>query len=346
NGATGGTVPQDNKTYEENAQATVQGNSGHLVRTGYTFAGWNTEADGKGTSYAEKATFQLGKANVTLYAEWTANPPITGGGSASNGNAYSPPTKVNITLQTNGGTLLEPLAIPSNTKMSDLPIPTREGYRFEGWYQDEALTKPWTAEMMVRENLSLYAKWTALPVEESESPQPIEPIVTFKDVEKHWAKEMIEELAAQGIIQGYEDGSFHPNAPISRMHVAVLLTRAFSLEAVREVDDFSDVPSTHTYYDAIHTLYRAGIVDGSNGAFLPAEKMTRAQLAKVLVGVRGQTPTGTSTFKDVASEHWSAGYIAVLEREGIALGDNGYFRPNEPVTRAQFVAFLSRIMQK
>ncbi|MBE1555344.1 S-layer homology domain-containing protein [Sporosarcina limicola] len=29
----------------------------------------------------------------------------------------------------------------------------------------------------------------------------------------------------------------------------------------------------------------------------------------------------------------------------MALGDNGYFRPNEPVTRAQFVTFLSRIMQ-
>ncbi|MGE7090323.1 hypothetical protein ACQKII_02445 [Lysinibacillus sp. NPDC048646] len=48
--------------------------------------------------------------------------------------------------------------------------------------------------------------------------------------------------------------------------------------------------------------------------------MTRAQLAKVLVGVLGLTPEGTISFADVASEHWSAGYIAVLEREGIALG--------------------------
>ncbi|AVK83152.1 hypothetical protein C3943_06030 [Lysinibacillus sp. B2A1] len=38
--------------------------------------------------------------------------------------------------------------------------------------------------------------------------------------------------------------------------------------------------------------------------------------------------------------------MAVLEREGIVLGDNGHFRTNEPVTRAQFVAFLYRIMQQ
>ena len=55
----------------------VQGNSGNLVRTGYTFKGWNTQADGKGISYAENATFQMGKADVILYAQWTANPTYT-----------------------------------------------------------------------------------------------------------------------------------------------------------------------------------------------------------------------------------------------------------------------------
>lgn len=139
--------------------------------------------------------------------------------------------------------------------------------------------------------------------------------------------------------------SFRPNASISRMHVAVLLARAFSLEPVREVADFSDVPSTHRYYEAIHMLKKAGIIDGSNSAFHPNEKMTRAQLAKVLVGILGMTPEGTSSFADVASTHWSAGYIAILEREGIAIGDNGYYHPNVPVTRAQFVTFLYRIME-
>ena len=67
-------MPQDDQKYEENALVTVKVNSDNLVKIGYTFKGWNTQADGKGISYAENATFQMGKADVILYAQWTANP--------------------------------------------------------------------------------------------------------------------------------------------------------------------------------------------------------------------------------------------------------------------------------
>lgn len=422
NDATSGQVPPYHALYEGEV-IVIEGNSGNLVRKGYTFVGWSTIQDGSGDIYDEGDQLLIGKANLTLYAKWTPNiysvtfesnggsvvkekqvayntkmseltapsrqghtfigwykdtalteewdvtvdvvtetmilyakwtmnSPTTGGGGnpitppVTNDNDDSPPAKVKITLHTNGGTVIEPIDITYNTKVSDLPVPTREGYRFDGWYQDEALTKQWQEETIMRENVSLYAKWTALPVEEPEPPQPSKPIVMFDDLKGHWAKEMIEELAVLGIIRGYEDGTFRPNASISRMHVAVLLTRAFSLEVVREADDFSDVSTTHHYYEAIKTLQQAGIIDGVDGAFLPSENMTRAQLAKVLVGVLGLTPEGTSSFADVDQKHWSTGYIAVLEREGIALGDNGAFNPNKPVTRAQFVAFLYRIMQR
>ncbi|MGE7110896.1 S-layer homology domain-containing protein [Lysinibacillus sp. NPDC047702] len=293
------------------------------------------------------ATSSVAKVQVKL-----ANPQTSGSGTTSSNDNNLSPAPVKITLHTNGGTTLAPIEIAYNTKISQLPVPAREGFRFDGWYQDAEFTKPWEKEMLVRENIALYAKWTALLVKESEKPQePQEPqlpkpVVTYGDLSHHWAKEMVEELATLGIIQGYEDGTFRPNAPISRMHVAALLTRAFPFEPVRAVYNFSDVSSTHPYYDAIITLQQAGIIDGTNGAFLPTEKMTRAQLAKVLVGVLGLTPEGASSFTDVDSQHWSAGYIAVLEREGIALGDNGKFRPNEVVTRAQFAAFLHRIMQQ
>ncbi|AVK85909.1 hypothetical protein C3943_21630 [Lysinibacillus sp. B2A1] len=346
NGATGGQVP-NSRQFEENETVSVQENRGQLVRIGYTFKGWNTQADGKGTYYAEKATFPMGKVNITLYAQWTANPPTTGGNTTppsapsnndapltSNGNDFSLLAPVKITFHTNGGTV------------SDLPVPTRAGYRFVGWYQDKALTEQWAGEALEKENLVLYAKWIPLQVEEppKEPYQPKPSVVTFDDIRQHWAKDLIEELATQGIIRGFEDGTFRPDESISRMHVAALLAKAFSFEAVRTADDFSDVPPTHPYYNAIQALQQAGIVDGSNGAFLPTENMTRAQLAKVLVGVLGLKPEGTSSFTDVDSTHWSTGYIAVLEREKIALGDNGYFHPNTPVTRAQFVAFLHRII--
>jgi uncharacterized repeat protein (TIGR02543 family) len=71
NGSTGGTIPVDSGLYLSGATVTVLGNTGSLVKTNYTFAGWNTQADGLGTTYAPDATFTMGSANVTLYAKWT-----------------------------------------------------------------------------------------------------------------------------------------------------------------------------------------------------------------------------------------------------------------------------------
>ena len=77
NGATGGSVPTDNIAYSSGATVTVKGNTGDLVRAGYTFGGWNTQADGNGTNYtAGTGTFSI-TANTTLYAKWNAKT-ITG----------------------------------------------------------------------------------------------------------------------------------------------------------------------------------------------------------------------------------------------------------------------------
>jgi uncharacterized repeat protein (TIGR02543 family) len=68
NGANGGSAPADTTG---NGNVTLRTNSGSLAQTGYTFEGWNTQADGQGTSYAEGATYNL-TVDITLYAEWAA----------------------------------------------------------------------------------------------------------------------------------------------------------------------------------------------------------------------------------------------------------------------------------
>ena len=72
NGKTGGTVPTDANTYLSGGSVTVLTNSGTLVKTGFTFLGWNTKDDGTGTDYATGSTYTMGSANVILYAKWTA----------------------------------------------------------------------------------------------------------------------------------------------------------------------------------------------------------------------------------------------------------------------------------
>lgn len=73
NGATGGTVPTDATIYGDNATATIKANTGSLVKTGYTFAGWNTATNGSGTdvSASGSATRKI-TAGLRLYAKWTA----------------------------------------------------------------------------------------------------------------------------------------------------------------------------------------------------------------------------------------------------------------------------------
>ncbi|MEI8293696.1 MAG: YDG domain-containing protein [bacterium] len=84
NSNTGGSVPTDSTTYAAGASVTVAGNTGTLTRTGYTFSGWNTAANGSGTDYAASATLTI-NANTTLYAKWTlSNPTITINGSSAN----------------------------------------------------------------------------------------------------------------------------------------------------------------------------------------------------------------------------------------------------------------------
>jgi uncharacterized repeat protein (TIGR02543 family) len=76
NGATGPSfvytsipAPQYMSPYTATTSITISGNTGSLVKTGFTFSGWNTAADGSGTDYAAGATYG-GGASLILYAKW------------------------------------------------------------------------------------------------------------------------------------------------------------------------------------------------------------------------------------------------------------------------------------
>lgn len=70
NGATGGSAPVDTNTYLENDKVTVK-DSGGLDKTSNTFAGWNRNSDGSGTTYAVGSTLTMETSDVTFYAMWT-----------------------------------------------------------------------------------------------------------------------------------------------------------------------------------------------------------------------------------------------------------------------------------
>ncbi|QNK57458.1 InlB B-repeat-containing protein [Paenibacillus sp. PAMC21692] len=156
NGSTGGEVPVDSGTYETGSTVTILGNTGNLVRAGYTFTGWNTAADGSGTDYAAGATFPMAAADVTLYAQWTANPTytVTYNGNGSTGGALpvdsgAYETGSTVTVLGNTGNLV------------------RAGHTFTGWNTaaDGSGTNYVAGATfpMATADVTLYAQWTANP---------------------------------------------------------------------------------------------------------------------------------------------------------------------------------------
>ena len=282
------------------------------------------------------------------------------------------PKYVAISFESNGGTSINELSVPYNDKVHDLPIPLREGYRFDGWYEDKYFISHWEDGSIARINFTLFAKWTALqptpnpnpmptpqpvpnpgpkpipptpdPIPEPNPIPPKIPTIQFSDTQNHWAQDIIGKIAAQGIIDGYPNGKFGPNDPVRREHIAVMIQRAIKLVPTKEINAFNDVPKSHPNYEAIMALAKAGIIDGYAGKFKPNAPMTRAELAKVLVLAFNLTPGGNSTFTDVSANHWSYPFISALADAGIAIGNSGKFLANEPVTRAQFVVFLYRAL--
>lgn len=108
----------------------------------YTFAGWNTKANGKGKTYKNKANIKLTK-NITLYAQWKL-------------------TKYKITYKLNGGKNAKknPTAYTYKTSTIKLKNPTRKGYVFKGWYLDKKFKKKVTViNKGSSGSRTLYAKW-------------------------------------------------------------------------------------------------------------------------------------------------------------------------------------------
>ena len=107
---TGGSAPIDAKTYSQGATVTVLGNTGNLVKTGDSFTGWKTVASGTGTLYTADETFTMGTANVTLYAQWTANATL-GNAYVANSNGGGQGTISQYWIASNGA--LVPMSTPN-----------------------------------------------------------------------------------------------------------------------------------------------------------------------------------------------------------------------------------------
>lgn len=118
------------------------------------------------------------------------------------------------------------------------------------------------------------------------------------------------------------------------------------LDSLREkLNPFKDTKG-HWALESILYLRARGIISGfADGTFRPNGKVTRAQLAAMLVRAKGiqVSPEAKPEFRDVPSGHWAYKEIAAAKAEGIISGyPDGTFAPGQPVTREQIAAMIAR----
>lgn len=182
----------------------------------------------------------------------------------------------------------------------------------------------------------------------------------FTDVPPdHWAAGYIRWATCNGIVGGYADNTFRPDAETNRGQVAKMVV----LAAGKRINTtggpyFKDVPESDPFYDFIETARNNGMISGYNrpedcgGAentpcFKPYNLVTRAQLAKIIVEATGVplVNPATATFADVPVGHWAFTYVETAYQRQIIggydlPGGGREFRPGAVATRAQLSKML------
>lgn len=113
-------------------------------RKGYTFLGWATTPNA--TTPNVNKSWQPNETQNTVYGVWKAN-------------------DVNFTWDANGGTGGSSTTQKYNETITPGAAPTRTGYKFDGWYADQACSTPLSADAKATENKTFYAKWVAQKVQ-------------------------------------------------------------------------------------------------------------------------------------------------------------------------------------
>ncbi|MFQ3615936.1 MAG: S-layer homology domain-containing protein [Cyanobacteriota bacterium] len=115
--------------------------------------------------------------------------------------------------------------------------------------------------------------------------------VAFSDTMRHWAADFIQGLVSQGAVSGFADGTFRPEAGMSRAQYAALLVNTFNPLPRRPALDFTDVPTTHWAYRAIQQAYRGKLLSGvGENQFRPDQNVRRIEVLLSLVNGLGLPP--------------------------------------------------------
>lgn len=152
-------------------------------------------------------------------------------------------------------------------------------------------------------------------------------------------------------MNGYDNGTIRPDAYITREEVVTALYRLVADKTQKSDLEtaFSDVSKDSYSYEAIDFMMNNKIISGyEDGTFKPKNSITRAEFAKIIsVLVPAGTNTGASCPCTDISASWAKEYIEKIYRAGYITGyPDGTFRPDNPITRAEFMVIVNRVLNR
>ena len=333
NGADSGETV-DSRSYIFGDLAVVSENG--YVRDGHSFVGWNTQRDGSGTHHVPGSSITV-TDHIHLYAQWTRN---------SSGDDDDTGYTLRLTkLDAGDGTPL------SGAKFELWRVGTRSDTRLGvyetnryGWTQAEVSQSGdyYWVETVPPEGYRLgggkhptnTGKNSRITVYNTEAAGP----ALFTD--DHYA-----------YIVGGPDGTVRPNDSMTRAGVATIFFRLLK-DSVRDANlltgcTYTDVPDGHWANTAISTMTGLDIVRGYDAAaFGPGDPITRAQFAAICARFDTGKSNGSRTFSDIEG-HWAKAYIERAAELGWISGfQDGTFRPDAYITRAQAVTMINRMLNR
>ena len=349
------------------------------TRSGYTFTGWNTKADGTGDAFTAETDVT---SNMTVYAQW------------KDSTTYSVTYKdgVNGTVfadQTTAGLHV------GDTTPAFSGTPTRSGYTFTGWQPSIAATVTdnavYTAQWAKNSSSSHHSTRYTLHYESNGGTAykderyssgtkvtldktPTRESYTFtgwyadkaltqkitgvtmnsnKTVYAGWeatgVPDMLNGDDHYAYVVGYSDGTVRPNANISRAEVATIFFRLLK-EEVRDgnlttENIFADVTNGQWHNKAISTMAKLGIVKGRRAdSFDPDASITRAEFAAICARFNTKPVENSGSFSDI-SGHWAENEIERAAAFGWISGyPDGTFHPDARITRAEAMTMINRVL--
>ena len=180
------------------------------------------------------------------------------------------------------------------------------------------------------------------------------PEVIFSDINSsYWAYDAIQDVVKRKIVNGYSDGSFGPDKPLTRAETTKVITLATtsyrpSTES-GSIAPFGDVDNKDTLLPFIQYAYSHKMIKGYNDrTFRPTKSVSRAEFLKIFIIASNnqlQDYNIGEAFLDVSPNHELAPYIYSARALGYINGtSNGLFSPDAPITRAEAVKILDKYL--